>query len=126
MISCLGLQLIKGAGRYRYFSSAQLPKGYYVQRALGGLNPKLASKEGSLKGKTVLISGGSRGIGLAIGIRAARDGANVVIAAKTVTPHPKLEGSYIHVIFFETHMCHQEQFIRPQHSVRRPVAKPWQ
>lgn len=39
------------------------------------------------------ISGGSRGIGLAIGLRAARDGANVVIAAKTVTPHPKLAGT---------------------------------
>src|SRR6266581_3260489 len=47
----------------------------------------------SLKGKTLFITGGSRGIGLAIALRAARDGANVAIAAKTVDPHPKLEGT---------------------------------
>ena len=47
----------------------------------------------SLKGKTVFITGASRGIGLAIGLRAARDGANIVIAAKTAEPHPKLEGT---------------------------------
>lgn len=47
----------------------------------------------SLKGKTLFISGGSRGIGLAIAIRAARDGANVTIAAKTAEPHPKLPGT---------------------------------
>ena len=47
----------------------------------------------SLKGKTLFISGGSRGIGLAIAIRAARDGANVAIAAKTAEPHPKLPGT---------------------------------
>src|SRR5438067_3153167 len=47
----------------------------------------------SLKGKTLFITGASRGIGLAIGMRAAKDGANVVIAAKTDTPHPKLAGT---------------------------------
>jgi len=47
----------------------------------------------SLEGKTLFITGGSRGIGLAIAIRAARDGANVTIAAKTAEPHPKLEGT---------------------------------
>jgi len=47
----------------------------------------------SLKGKTLFITGGSRGIGLAIGLRAARDGANVAIAAKTAEPHPKLPGT---------------------------------
>src|SRR5215831_3417034 len=47
----------------------------------------------SLKGKTLFITGASRGIGLAIALRAARDGANIVIAAKTETPHPKLEGT---------------------------------
>ena len=46
-----------------------------------------------LKGKTMFISGGSRGIGLAIALRAAQDGANVVIAAKTTEPHPKLPGT---------------------------------
>lgn len=47
----------------------------------------------SLKGKTIFMSGGSRGIGLAIALRAAADGANVVIAAKTAEPHPKLPGT---------------------------------
>src|SRR5579875_2526672 len=47
----------------------------------------------SLKGKTLFISGGSRGIGLAIALRAARDGANVAILAKTAEPHPKLPGT---------------------------------
>jgi citronellol/citronellal dehydrogenase len=46
-----------------------------------------------LKGKTLFITGASRGIGLAIALRAARDGANVAIAAKTDTPHPKLDGT---------------------------------
>src|SRR5262244_2601345 len=47
----------------------------------------------SLAGKTLFITGASRGIGLAIALRAARDGANVAIAAKTESPHPKLEGT---------------------------------
>jgi citronellol/citronellal dehydrogenase len=48
---------------------------------------------GSLAGKTIFMSGGSRGIGLAIAIRAAADGANVALVAKTAEPHPKLEGT---------------------------------
>jgi citronellol/citronellal dehydrogenase len=48
---------------------------------------------GGLGGKTLFISGGSRGIGLAIAERAARDGANVALIAKTAEPHPKLEGT---------------------------------
>src|ERR1043166_4342180 len=47
----------------------------------------------TLKNKTLFITGASRGIGLAIGLRAARDGANVAIAAKSDTPHPKLPGT---------------------------------
>lgn len=47
----------------------------------------------SLAGKTLFITGASRGIGLEIALRAARDGANVVIAAKTTEPHPKLPGT---------------------------------
>lgn len=47
----------------------------------------------TLAGKTLFITGGSRGIGLAIALRAARDGANVAIAAKTAEPHPKLTGT---------------------------------
>ena len=48
---------------------------------------------GTLKGRTIVISGGSRGIGLAIAARAARDGANIVLMAKTGEPHPKLPGT---------------------------------
>src|SRR3954468_23528344 len=47
----------------------------------------------SLADKTLFISGASRGIGLAIALRAARDGANVALIAKTAEPHPKLEGT---------------------------------
>lgn len=51
------------------------------------------TRDGSLAGRTILMSGGSRGIGLAIALRAARDGANVALLAKTAQPHPKLEGT---------------------------------
>ncbi len=47
----------------------------------------------TLQGKTLFITGASRGIGLAIALRAARDGANIAIAAKTTEPHPKLPGT---------------------------------
>ncbi len=47
----------------------------------------------SLEGKTLFITGASRGIGLAIALRAAREGANVAIASKTAEPHPKLPGT---------------------------------
>ncbi len=47
----------------------------------------------TLKGKTLFITGASRGIGKAIALRAARDGANIAIAAKTTQPHPKLPGT---------------------------------
>lgn len=46
-----------------------------------------------LKGKTLFVTGASRGIGLAIALRAARDGANIAVVAKTVKPHPKLPGT---------------------------------
>ncbi|HUN47409.1 MAG TPA: NAD(P)-dependent oxidoreductase, partial [Stellaceae bacterium] len=46
-----------------------------------------------LRGKTLFITGASRGIGLAIALRAAREGANIVVAAKTTEPHPKLPGT---------------------------------
>ncbi|MDT4937651.1 MAG: citronellol/citronellal dehydrogenase [Pseudonocardiales bacterium] len=51
------------------------------------------SVEGTLSGRTILMSGGSRGIGLAIAVRAARDGANVALIAKTDTPDPRLPGT---------------------------------
>jgi citronellol/citronellal dehydrogenase len=47
----------------------------------------------TLQGKTIFITGASRGIGKAIALRAARDGANIAIAAKTTEPHPKLQGT---------------------------------
>ena len=46
-----------------------------------------------LSGTTIIMSGGSRGIGEAIAVRAARDGANVALLAKTSEPHPKLPGT---------------------------------
>src|SRR6187431_3311726 len=49
--------------------------------------------EKSLKGQTLFITGASRGIGKAIALRAARDGANIVIAAKSNVPNPKLPGT---------------------------------
>ncbi|GAA6233413.1 hydroxysteroid dehydrogenase-like protein 2 isoform X2 [Lates japonicus] len=48
---------------------------------------------GKLAGCTLFITGASRGIGKAIALKAARDGANVIIAAKTSEPHPKLPGT---------------------------------
>jgi citronellol/citronellal dehydrogenase len=57
------------------------------------IEPLVFNKVGDLKGKTLFITGASRGVGLAIALRAAKDGANIVIAAKTVTPHPNLEGT---------------------------------
>jgi citronellol/citronellal dehydrogenase len=56
-------------------------------------SPYQPAEDRSLNGKTLFITGGSRGIGLAIAKRAAQDGANVAIAAKTVKPHPKLPGT---------------------------------
>jgi len=47
----------------------------------------------TLKNKTLFVTGGSRGIGRAIALRAAQDGANVVVAARTAEPHPKLPGT---------------------------------
>lgn len=53
----------------------------------------MSDNQKPLAGKTLFITGASRGIGLAIALRAARDGANVTIAAKTTEPHPKLPGT---------------------------------
>jgi citronellol/citronellal dehydrogenase len=55
--------------------------------------PETSTRTTSLSGKTLFITGASRGIGLAIALRAARDGANIAIAAKTAVPHPKLAGT---------------------------------
>ena len=68
-----------------------------IQKISGEVTPSLYAKplkkHTSLKGKTLVISGASRGIGLAIARAAARDGANIAILAKTTEPQPKLEGT---------------------------------
>jgi citronellol/citronellal dehydrogenase len=79
----------------------------------------------TLKGKTLFITGGSRGIGLAIAKRAARDGANIAIAAKTAEPHPKLEGT-IHTAAKEIEAAGGSALpivcdIRDEEQVRRAV-----
>lgn len=53
----------------------------------------MSANDKSLKGKTLFVTGASRGIGLAIATRAARDGANIILVAKTVQAHPKLPGT---------------------------------
>ncbi|KAJ7352750.1 Hydroxysteroid dehydrogenase-like protein 2 [Desmophyllum pertusum] len=55
--------------------------------------PGIFNKKLKLAGKTIFITGASRGIGKAIALKAAKDGANIVIAAKTTEPHPKLPGT---------------------------------
>src|SRR5262249_36231435 len=83
------------AGAHRS-GSQNLQRTSKFARGEGGLRSILCTQavmSMSLKGKTLFITGASRGIGLAIALRAARDGANIAIAAKTETPHPKLEGT---------------------------------
>jgi citronellol/citronellal dehydrogenase len=81
----------------------------------------------TLKGKTLFITGASRGIGLAIALRAARDGANVAVVAKTVEPHPKLPGTiYTAVQEIEAAggralACHVD--VRDDQQVEQAVAK---
>jgi citronellol/citronellal dehydrogenase len=80
----------------------------------------------NLRGKTLFVSGGSRGIGLAIALRAARDGANVAIAAKTSDPNPKLPGT-IHTAAAEIEAAGGHALplvcdIRDEASVRAAVA----
>ena len=81
----------------------------------------------TLRGKTLFITGASRGIGKAIAIRAARDGANLVIAAKSSAPHPKLPGT-IHSAAEEVeraggHALAVPCDIRDEEQVRAAVTK---
>jgi citronellol/citronellal dehydrogenase len=80
-----------------------------------------------LTGRTILMSGGSRGIGLAIAIRAARDGANVALLAKTAEPHPRLEGT-IHTAAAEIEQAGGKALaivgdVRDDESIKAAVAQ---
>ena len=80
----------------------------------------------TLQGRTILMSGGSRGIGLAIALRAAADGANVALLAKTDQPHPALEGT-IHTAAAEIEAAGGKALpvvgdVRSEESVRDAVA----
>lgn len=82
---------------------------------------------GSLAGKTLLVTGASRGIGLAIALRAARDGANVALLAKTDVPHPKLPGT-VHTALAEVEAAGGRALacvadIRDEASVAAAVAR---
>ncbi len=80
-------------------NSANLGKGINTAQSCPPTQPpsqiviKEMNEAGTLKGKTIFITGASRGIGKAIALRAAKDGANIVIAAKTTTNNPKLPGT---------------------------------
>jgi citronellol/citronellal dehydrogenase len=81
----------------------------------------------SLQGKTLFITGASRGIGLAIALKAAKDGANIAIAAKTDTPNPKLKGT-IHTAADEVEKAGGKALaivcdIRDEESVRNGLAQ---
>jgi citronellol/citronellal dehydrogenase len=81
----------------------------------------------TLKNKTLFITGASRGIGLAIALRAARDGANVTVAAKTDAPHPKLPGT-IHTAAEEIEQAGGKALplmvdVRDEDAVQRALAK---
>src|SRR3954454_6615181 len=80
-----------------------------------------------LAGRTMIMSGGSRGIGLAIGIAAARQGANVVLLAKTDVPDPRLPGT-IHTAAAEIEAAGGQGLavvgdVRDEESVERAVAQ---
>lgn len=64
-----------------------------------------------LAGRTIFITGASRGIGKAIALKAARDGANIIVAAKTAEPHPKLPGT-IYTAAKESKIAPQTTLIR--------------
>src|SRR6266849_637160 len=67
--------------------------GYRERLLKGGRTVMSQAGSAPLAGRTLFITGASRGIGLAIALRAAADGANIAIAAKTTQPHPKLSGT---------------------------------
>ncbi|MDX1900843.1 MAG: NAD(P)-dependent oxidoreductase [Gammaproteobacteria bacterium] len=81
----------------------------------------------TLKNKVILITGSSRGIGREIALRAAKDGAKIIIAAKTNMPHPKLEGT-IHTVAKEVEQAGGEAFpivldVRDEESIQEAIQK---
>ncbi len=70
-----------------------LDKGY---RSVSAAGPESGERVSQLAKRTIFITGATRGIGHAIAVRAAEDGANVVIIGKTTEPHPKLPGHHPH------------------------------
>ncbi len=81
----------------------------------------------SLAGRTIIVTGASRGIGRAIALRSAADGANLVIAAKSAQPHPKLPGT-IHTVAAEVEAAGGKALsvavdVRSEEDVRRMVAR---
>ena len=92
----------------------------------GPLKIEILPSPEDLKGKVLLISGGSRGIGLEIALRAARDGAAVALLAKTDVPHPRLEGT-IHTAAAAIEAAGGEALpvvgdVRDEDSIRAAVA----
>ncbi len=82
---------------------------------------------GGLKGRSLFITGASRGIGLAIALKAARDGANIAIAAKTTEPHAKLPGT-IHTAAAEVEAAGGKALplavdVRDEEQVRRAIER---
>ena len=88
-------------------------------KAYLGTNAKTGGHIDVTKGQDPFITGGSRGIGLAIALKAAADGANVAIAAKTVDPHPKLEGT-IHTAAAEIEKAGGQRWRSPSTCARKP------
>jgi citronellol/citronellal dehydrogenase len=75
----------------------KLSKPLKTKRAIKMYHRETLNQQVSLRGKTLFITGGSRGIGRAIALKAAQNGAQIVIASKTAEPHPKLEGTIFSV-----------------------------
>jgi len=114
-------QLQKISDKILYAARAYINARYFDPKHLKQAQG-LGEVVGNLKGKTLFISGGSRGIGLEIAKRAAQDGANIVIAAKTTEPHSKLEGTIYsaaeeieklggHALALKVDIRHQEQIV---------------
>ena len=83
----------------------------------------------SLQGKTIFITGASRGIGLSIALKAAKDGANIANAAKTTEPHPKLEEQFSRLLrilkSWPERLCHFNVILDLRKVYLRQLRKPF-